>query len=250
MPSAGNAYEELVRIYPEKEDHMKITILLLTVVLGVMTMAPTFAADATTRNIPPGSATTTPAPMPRTGRMMPSPAMMNQIISTMQDMMIMSQNTATWTPQGLVVLQGNRLLVYAPDLTLQHTVVLPAPAATATATAEAGNTPGATTTIPAMAAMPAMRSMIPPKIIPTDTGLLIVRWQQIIRLDNNYEVACQSTLPDLPPLTPTDLATVCPACIRMAMMQMGMMAMAGMPRGASAVAGTMESQPNMTMPAQ
>lgn len=124
----------------------------------------------------------------------------------------MMQNTAVWTPQGLIVLQGNRLLHYTPDLRLQHTVILPVPTMSATPPA----------TSPTPHAMPALRSLVPAKVIPTEAGVIVVRGQQVIRLDQNFQIVGQVQLPDLPPLTPAETAALCPMCQHMMMMGGGM----------------------------
>lgn len=182
---------------------------LLGITLGCLVISPAFAQGDP------------PAP-PTTGAM--TPAMRQQMMAMMQDMMVMMQNTAVWTPQGLVVLQGNRLLAYTPDLKLAHTVALPVPPAPAMPMATPA-TPGAM----AMPTMPSLRSQVSAKLIPTDDGLLVVRGQQVLRFDRNFKLVSQVMLPDLPPLTASETAAVCPMCMQMMMMMGG-----GMPMGGAA----------------
>ena len=124
------------------------------------------------------------------------PEMHARIAEHMQDLLVMMHNTAVTTPQGmLVVLQGNRLLIYGVDLTLQHTVVLPTPMMPATPLPPA----------------PSLISQIPSKILPTaDGGLLVVRGQQVIRLDATFTVTGSVMLPDLPPMSSADLVAASP----------------------------------------
>ena len=152
------------------------------------------------------------APPPTNGTMMPA---MQQSMMMMhkQDMMAMMQTTAVWTPQGLVVLQGNDLLHYSSDLQLQHTITLPDPLTIVMA-------PGAGGTTVDNQAMPAMsmrHSQVPMKILPTDDGLIVVRGQQVIRLDSNFQVIAQTMLPDVLPLTAAEMVAVCPTCQPMMM---------------------------------
>jgi hypothetical protein len=162
------------------------------------------------------------------------PAMQEQMKATMQDMMVMMQNTAAWTPQGLVVLQGNRLLQYTPDLQLRQTITLPIPEAPAmpqVLTPNADGTQGQTE----MPGAPPMRGLVSTRILSTDNGLLIVRGRQAIRLDGEFHIVGQVMLPDLPPLSDAELAAICPHSQQMmTMMNQGMpMGTAGMPGMAS-----------------
>ncbi len=189
---------------------MKITPLLVTLVLGLAPGLMAVAQDQPANNAAqPPAVEATPTPLPEQltipGGMTLTPQLRARLLSQVQDLMVMSQNTAVWTPQGLVVLQGNHLLVYAPDLSLKRSINLPVPP---TASTLAG-----------AAAMPAtsMANLIPPRIIPTDRGLYIIRWQQIIRLDKDFMVISQALLPSGPPLTAEALGAVCPLCLRMAM---------------------------------
>lgn len=156
--------------------------------------------------------------------------MQSQMQSQMQDMMVMMQNTAVWTPRGLVVLQGNRLLHYTPEMKLEHTIALPVPPSPAMVPAtmpRSGNMPGA---MPM--AMPPMRSRVAARILPTADGLVVIRGQQVLWLDSSFKVAGQATLPDLPPLTPAEMAAVCPMNPPMMPgggMMMGSASMPGMP---------------------
>lgn len=197
---------------------MKITPLLITVVLSMAPVMVAFAQDqpAGAAAQPPTIAATPPAPAapPAVVETAPSdqmalpeglhltPQLRARLLSQVQDIMVMSQNTAAWTPQGLVVLQGNRLLVYAPDLSLKRAVNLPVPA----------NSPAL-----AGAAAGSMASLIPPRIISTDRGLFIVRWQQLIRLDKDFQVVSQAMLPTGSSVTAENMGAVCPLCLRMAL---------------------------------
>lgn len=154
---------------------------------------------------------------------------MQQMQAQMQDMMVMMQNSAVWTAQGLFVLQGNRILHYSADMQLQHTITLPIPQASTTASAAmpmSGSMPGSM----AMGTLPSMRSRVAARLLPAANGLIVIRGRQIIWLDGNYEVAGKATLPELPPLTPDELAAVCP-------MDPPMMPGGGMMMGATGIPG-------------
>jgi hypothetical protein len=135
--------------------------------------------------------------------------MQQMMHSQMQDMMIMSQNTAVWTPAGLVVLQGNRLLHYSADLQLRHNVSLPVPQDLANALALS---PQASKWLnnAAIGIEPSIRSQVSVQILPTADGIVVVRGQQLIMLDSSFKITGQATLPALPELTPAELAVVCP----------------------------------------
>lgn len=186
---------------------MKITPLLLTLALGIAPATAVYAQDQPANNTAPPPSAMETAPMDQTAPdgMHLTPQLRARLLSQVQDLMVMSQNTAAWTSQGLVVLQGNRLLVYAPDLSLKRSINLPVPPTTPALTS---------TTVPQLTSM---ANLIPPRIIPTDRGLFIVRWRQIIRLDKDFQVTSQAVLPSGSPLTAENLGAVCPLCLRMAM---------------------------------
>jgi hypothetical protein len=145
----------------------------------------------------------------------PTLAMQQQLLAQAKDMMVMKQNTAVWSSQGLVVLQGNRLLHYSPNLILKHNITLRVPQAPAwlpLVKPETTNEPGDI----APDALSTLRSRLVVRIMPTAGGLIVVRGLQVISLDSNFKVVGQITLPDLPPLTPTELATACPQSLPMA----------------------------------
>jgi len=139
----------------------------------------------------------------------PTPALQQQMLAQLQDVMAMKQNTAVWTSQGLVVLQGNRLLLYSPDLVLQHMVTLPVPQAPAVVTPAIPTNATAPGDM-ALEALPPLRSRLVVRIVPAAGGLIVVRGLQLFSLDSNFKVVGQATLPDLPPLTLAELAAVCP----------------------------------------
>ncbi len=149
--------------------------------------------------------TTTPRPAP-------SSAQRVRMMAEMQEAMIMMQNTAVWTPQGLLILQGNRLLLYSPTLQPVKQVTLPLPPAPATAPATTGVAPA-----PVL-----MRGRLTPRLIPIDGGVILIRGTQILRFDTNLNLLNQATLPDLPPLTPAEMTALCPLCTAMQSMGMGM----------------------------
>jgi hypothetical protein len=171
---------------------MRFTFLVLGVLLAVAAFSATTPPRTTT---PPRS--TTPAPQAMT------PAQRAQMMQMMQDIMVMMNNTAVWTPQGLYVLQGNNLLMYTPTLTLAKTVALPTPA------------------MPPAGTMANIRGMVPARILTTDNGIVVVRGQQILRFDANLTQLNTALLPNLAPLTATQMAAVCPMCTNM-QMWMGM----------------------------
>jgi hypothetical protein len=171
------------------------------------------------------------------------PAMQQQMQAQMQDMMVMMQNTAVWTQQGLVVLQGNRLLNYATDLQLQQTITLPLPQLPAIAPAATpGNMPPD--------ARPSVRSQLAARILPTTNGLIVIRGRQVIWLDAKFRITGQAMLPELPPLTPAEVAAICPMgppMIKGEGMLMGGASMPGMPgmpiqSAAAAKAGSTQPQ--------
>jgi len=127
----------------------------------------------------------------------------------MQDMMVMMQNTAVWTPQGLVVLQGNRLLHYSPALMLQHTISLPVPTALPLEPQSMPESSDAAVNM-AMDEQAQMRSYVSARILPVIDGLIVIRGQQVIWLDSSFKLAGHATLPELPPLTAAELAAVWP----------------------------------------
>lgn len=160
----------------------RFILSLVGLSLGCALMTPTFAAD-------------------RAGRGGASSARPQMMMGHAHEMATMLQNTAIWTPQGLIVLQGNRLLHYTTALQLQHTVTLPTAATMTTTT-------------------PALRSLIPAKLLPTEDGVVVVRGQQIIRLNRDFKVVGQATIPDLPPMTEAELNAANPMCQSMMMMMM------------------------------
>ena len=124
-----------------------------------------------------------------------------------QDMMIMDQNTAVWTSQGLVVLQGNRLLHYSADMELQQAINLPlANIQDPQIKAMSDNS----STGVAWNEASTMRSRLAAQIIPAGDGLIVVRGQQVIWLDGKFSISGQATLPDLPMLSAAELAAICP----------------------------------------
>lgn len=126
-----------------------------------------------------------------------------------QDMKVMLQNAAVWTDNGLVVLQGNRLLHYSADMQLRHTIALPLGKdnkATPKSVPQSANKSVSITP----EVLPALRSNIPAQIIAADDGLIVVRGQQVIRLDSQFKVTGQAALPNLPKLTPAELAALFP----------------------------------------
>ncbi len=178
----------------------------------------------------------------KTGRMevamdpLPQPGMQPPMESQMQDMMIMMQNTAVWTSKGLMVLQGNRLMHYTTDLRLQHTVALPLPPASS-AMAQDMTAPGEMPEHMSPEQLPAMRSRISARILPSTDGLIIVRGQQVIMFDNDFKITREVTLPDMPPLTSEELAAVLPMNHHMLPgdgMRMGSPGMPGMPMAGTA----------------
>lgn len=153
---------------------------------------------------------------------MMTPEMRQRMMSMMQDYLVMSQNTAISTPQGIVVLQGNRLLLYRnSDLKLMNTLQLPVPAM-----------PAATEAAGAMPNRP-LRGMVSAKILmlPNDE-ILVIRGQQLVKVNRGLTAATQTaSLPDLPPLTTAELSIVSPLAAQIAMMPMMMMGMPGMAAG-------------------
>lgn len=177
---------------------MRMHVLLLAAALAISTALPGWCATPTT---PSRTPPTRPPSTTGQGTTM-TPAMRAHMMAMLQNLLIMTQNTAVWTPQGLVVLQGNQLLHYGPDLTLRRTVALPLPP-----------TPAATPTpAPGSMTMPPLASMVPAKVVTTDTGLIVVRGQQIIQLDQNFAIVKTVMLPTLPALTTAETAAVCPLC--------------------------------------
>ncbi|HEX2948245.1 MAG TPA: hypothetical protein VHV83_01520 [Armatimonadota bacterium] len=171
---------------------MKRSLHFLSVMLMLLIAAP-FATS---------QQGTPPTTRPSGGNRQMNAQMRQHMMMLAQNIAVMVQNTAIWTPQGLVVLQGNRVLFYSTDLRLLQTVTLPLPPAT-------GGT------------MSNVSGMIPAKLIPTDDGLIVVRGQQIIRIDRNYHVVNQVTIPTMPALTPSEQAAICPLCQHMQMMMTG-----------------------------
>ena len=186
----------------------RVTMLKVGLALLALIALPAFSqggagAPPTTAQPPAGEAMSCPMHQM-------TPEMRAHMMAMVQEFLTMSQNTAVWTPQGLTVLQGNRVLHYGPDLALRHQVALPLPQ------------------MPAGAPAVNLRSQVPARLIPTDAGIIVVRGQQIIRLNNQFQVMNVAMLPALPPLTPAETAAVCPLCGQMAqMMAMGMMGMPG-----------------------
>jgi hypothetical protein len=162
-------------------------------------------------------AQTTPAPTPCPM----TPAMRAQMMAAMQDLMVMMQNTAVWTADGLLVLQGNRLIQYGTDLRQRRMVTLPLPAAGATA--------------------PSLRSMVPARLIPIEFGgVVLIRGQQVLRMDRTLAVVSSATLPELPAVSASELPAVCPICAQVMTMMMHMhggMPTATMPAPAPRPAG-------------
>jgi len=190
--------------------NLSIAVLILGVMLFAVTAAMASKLDNT------GAAPT-------------MPTMQDQLKPAMQDMMVMLQNTAAWTPQGLVVLQGNRLLHYSPDMQLRHTLTLPLPDTSDIAKLTTSDADGM-----APAEMPATRSTLTARILPTDAGLVIVRGRQAIELDGEFHITGQATLPELPPLTSDEISAICPMSEQMMMM---MMMGQGMPTGEAVMPG-------------
>lgn len=226
---------------------MRRSVLWLVLTICLLAVTSAFAQDAMTDMNAPGAAM---APVPDAGQnppgmgAMPNGPMMQRMrqmmMMHMQDMMVMMQNTAVWTPQGLVVLQGNTLLHYSPELRLQHTITLPlppAPPAMAPMAPPDGAAPGMA--MPMNMPMMEVRSLIPAKILPNNEGLIIVRGKQLIRLDRNFQVIGQATLPDLPALTAAEIAALCPMCQQMMMMMNGMTMGRGMMGGGMMGGGMM-----------
>lgn len=220
---------------------MRRSVLWLVLTICLLLTSSAFAQDPTTDTDAPAMAAMAPAPdagqnMPGMGAMPNDPMMQRMrpmMMMHMQDMMVMMQNTAVWTPQGLIVMQGNRLLHYTPDLQLQHTIMLPlppAPPAMAPMAPADGTAPGGMA-MPMNMRMAPLRSLIPAKILPADEGLIIVRGQQVIRLDKNFQVIGQATLPDLPALTPMEISALTPMCQQMMMMMNNMTMGRGMMNG-------------------
>ncbi|MHB9026113.1 MAG: hypothetical protein ACYC7E_18390 [Armatimonadota bacterium] len=205
---------------------MRRSVLILGAVLGLFVLFPSiaWAQDA--------PAATPPNP-PAAGAM--SPQMHAQMMRCAQEMSVMMQNTAVWTPQGLYILQGNRLLQYGTDLRLIRQAILPAPpAATTTAAPPAGGT----TPTPSAASVPAFSSMVPPQILPTEGGgLVVVRGQQVLRLSQDLRVLNSATLPTLPPMTTAEMQATCPLCQCMQMMAGMMGTMGAAHAGAGGTAG-------------
>ena len=126
-----------------------------------------------------------------------------------QDMQVMLQNAAVWTDRGLVVLQGNRLLHYSADMQLRQTVALPV-GTESTAKSKAVPQKSSKPVYTAPQSIPALRSSVAAQIIAAEDGLIVVRGQQVIRLDSNFKVTGQAALPDLPQLTPAEQAAIFP----------------------------------------
>lgn len=167
-----------------------------SLILGLALLLPIAQGAETADANPPDAAPAAPQPM--------TPEQRQQMMGMMQDMMVMASNTAAWSPQGLYVLQGNRLLHYAPDLTLKQQISLPLP--------------------PAMPAdtMPNLRGMVMAKLLPTDNGVVLIRGMQVLRFDQNLRQLNMAMLPDLPAMTDAEKAAACPMCqMMMMMMPMG-----------------------------
>jgi len=184
---------------------MKIRLFLLACALVLVTVVPILAEEAAPAE---AAATTTPA---TPGAM--TPAMRQRMAAMMQDILVMSQNTAVDTPEGIVVLQGNRLLQLDNDnLNVKRTLTLPAvpmPAMTGTTDQTAP-----------------LRSMVPAKLlVQTNGDVIVVRGQQVIRVAKDLTIAKASSIPNLPMLTQADLYSVSPLAMYVHMMAMGM----GMP---------------------
>lgn len=207
---------------------MNVRVLWFVLLLASVLPAVVLAADAGTA-VTPGTTAAPAATCPQCDAMAMTPANRAQMMAMTHDLLVMSQNTAAWTPQGLVVLQGNRLLAYSPDFRQVRQIALPLP--TPTTTAATTTTPETGTARP-MATMP-LRSMVTSRLIQMPNGgLLVVRGQQIIQLDPTFRPIAQVMLPDLPPISAEEMAAVCPLCSQMQMM-------AGMMAGMAASAATM-----------
>jgi hypothetical protein len=202
---------------------------LAALILGVMLFAVTAAIAGKQESMSAGQA---------------MPAMQDQMKTAMQDMMVMMQNTAAWTPHGLVVLQGNRLLQYSPDMQLRQTITLPLPDTGDIAkltTPDAGGMQGGMV----MPASPAMRSLVSARILPTDDGLVVVRGRQAIELDGDLHIVGQAMLPELPPLSSEEVSAICPLYEQL-MMMMGQ----GMPMGSAAMPGMAKMSETAAPPAR
>ena len=187
---------------------MMIRLFLLACALVLVTVVPILAEEAAPAE---AAATTTPA---TPGAM--TPEMRQRMAAMMQDILVMSQNTAVDTPEGIVVLQGNRLLQLDNNtLAVKHTLTLPAvamPAMTGTTDQTAP-----------------LRSMVPAKLLVQANGdVIVVRGQQVIRVAKDLTIAKASNIPNLPMLTQADLYSVSPLAMYVHMMAMGM-GMAGTP---------------------
>ncbi len=208
-----------------------LTPLLVGGALVLALWGPAVAETQTTTTVPAAHAAQPGCP-PLTGMATMDPAMRARMMAGMQDMMVMMQNTTAWTPMGLVVLQGNRLLHYSTDLQLRHQVTLPIPQ-----TAIATGTPGTTGTTTLPEAQP-LRSLIPVQILPADNNsIIVVRGQQVLRYDRDFRLMAQATLPILPPLTVAEANAICPSCTQMelfAMTNWGMPMPAGTTTGSAA----------------
>lgn len=124
-------------------------------------------------------------------------------------MMMMMQNSAISTPQGLVVLQGNRLLHYSTKQQLQHAVTLPLiavsekePQVMASGERVADDT--------RTSAILSMRSQVSAQILPTAGGFIVIRGQQIVWLDDKFNIVSTALLPELPPLTSAEIVAIHP----------------------------------------
>lgn len=203
-----------------------MTLLGLAAALAVM---PALAQGPTT--------TTPPAATPPAHEMCPmmsmTPEQRAAAMQAMQDLLIMSQNTAVWATDRLYVLQGNRVLEYSADMRLVRTSDLPVPAV-ATAAVEPATPPVATSTM--------LRSQVPTQLIPITNGLIVVRGRQVVRLNRTLQAVNVATLPELPQMTAQQTAAACPVCSQAIWMQMGL----GMTTG---VAGTTETLPAGEQPA-
>lgn len=123
--------------------------------------------------------------------------------------MMMMQNSAISTPQGLVVLQGNRLLHYSTKQQLQHAVTLPliavsekGPQVMASGERVADDT--------RTSAILSMRSQVSAQILPTAGGFIVIRGQQIVWLDDKFNIVSTALLPELPPLTSAEIVAIHP----------------------------------------
>jgi hypothetical protein len=175
--------------------------LVLAVAMAVMAVAPVLAAEDEAAQ-PQLIQINGTAPMAATPGAQLTPEQRAQMQDWINNSMVMMQNTAVWSDNNLFVLQGNRILQYGPDLNLVRQTSIPLPQQ--------------------QAEMPPVRGMVPTRLIATDTGLVLIRGQQVFRMDDQLNVVAQATLPDLPPLTATETAAICPMCAQMAMMN-GMM---------------------------